>query len=65
MPQNEADSEDYCISLDLANDFKALESEAWLYINGKRAQQSLDFDGGDGGGDDGGEDADEPERIGA
>lgn len=65
MPQNEADSEDYCISLDLANDLKALESEAWLYINGKRAQQSLDFDGGDGGGDDGGEDADEPERIGA
>ena len=65
MPQNEADSEDYCISLDLANDLKALESEAWRYIDGERAQQSLDFDGGDGGGDDGGDDADEPERIGA
>ena len=63
MPQNEADSEDYCISLDLANDLKALE--AWRYIDGERAQQTLDFDGGDGGGDDGGDDADEPERIGA
>ena len=63
MPQNEADSEDYCISLDLANDLKALESEAWLYINGKRAQQSLDFDGSDGG--DGGDGTDEIERIGA
>ena len=69
MPQNEADSEDYCISLDIANDLKALESEAWRYIDGERAQQSLDFDGGDGGGDgggdDGGDDADEPERMGA
>ena len=65
MPQNEADSEDYCISLDLANDLKALESEAWRYIDGERAQQTLDFDGGDGGGDDGGDDADEPERMGA
>ena len=63
--QNEGDDEDYCISLDLANDLKELEIEAWRYIDGERAQQSLDFDGGDGGGDDGGDDADEPERIGA
>lgn len=65
LPQNEADSEDYCISDALASDLKALESEAWRYIDGERAQQTLDFDGGDGGGDDGGDDADEPERIGA
>lgn len=63
--QNEGDDEAYCISLDLANDLKELEIEAWRYIDGERAQQSLDFDGGDGGGDDGGDDADEPERIGA
>lgn len=61
-PQNEADSEDYCISRELGDDLKALESEAWRYIDGERAQQILDFDGG---GDDGGDDADEPERIGA
>lgn len=48
LPQNEAD-EEYCISLELANDLKALEEEAWRYIDGERAQQSLDFDGGDGG----------------
>ena len=64
-PQNEADSEDYCISRELGDDLKALESEAWRYIDGERAQQTLDFDGGDGGGDDGRDDADEPERIGA
>ena len=64
-PQNEADSEDYCISRELGDDLKALESEAWRYIDGERAQQTLDFNGGDGGGDDGGDDADEPERIGA
>lgn len=62
LPQNEAD-EEYCISLELANDLKALEEEAWRYIDGERAQQSLDFDGGDGGG--GGDDDDESERIGA
>lgn len=60
LPQNEAD-EEYCISLELANDLKALEEEAWRYIDGERAQQSLDFDGGDGGGGD----ADELERMGA
>ena len=65
MLQNEAESENYCISDALADDLKALESEAWRYIDGERAQQTLDFDGGDGGGDDGGDDADEPERIGA
>ena len=65
MPQNEADSKDYCISDALADDLKALESEAWRYIDGERAQQTLDFDGGDGGGGNGGDDADELERMGA
>ena len=72
LPQNEADSEDYCNSVALVDDLKELEIEAWRYIDGERAQQRLNFeikdvgDDGDGDGKNGGaDDADEPERMGA
>ena len=32
---------------ELAADIDALEQEAWMYINGDRAQMSLDFEGGE------------------
>lgn len=65
--QNEGDDEAYCISRELGDDLKKLEIEAWRYIDGERAQQTLDFeikdggDGGDGDGENGG--ADDEETI--
>lgn len=44
-PENDADSPEFCWSDELANDIDALEWEAWKYIDGERAQQTLDFDG--------------------
>lgn len=45
-PENDADSPEFCWSDELANDIDALEREAWKYIDGERAQQTLDFEGG-------------------
>lgn len=46
-PESENDSHDYCWSDELADDIKILEKEAWKYISGERAQQTLDFEGGE------------------
>lgn len=40
LPNGEC-TEEFCMSKVLRNDLMALENEAWLYINGDRAQQSL------------------------
>ena len=47
MPESDADSQEFCWSDELAADIDALEQEAWKYINGERAQQTLDFEGGE------------------
>ena len=46
-PENESDSYDYCWSDELADDIEILQKEAWKYISGERAQQTLDFEGGE------------------
>lgn len=43
-PENEGDGEKFCWSSDLTDDIDDLEREAWKYIDGDRAQQTLDFD---------------------
>lgn len=45
MPESDADSEEFCWSDELCTDVDALEQEAWKYIDGERAQQTLDFEG--------------------
>ena len=47
MPESDADSQEFCWSDDLAADVHALEQEAWMYIEGERAQQTLGFEGGE------------------
>ena len=47
MPDSDADSQEFCWSDELCADIDALEQEAWMYINGDRAQMSLDFEGGE------------------
>ena len=44
LPENECD-EEFCMSDELVQDLHYLEEEAWAYINGDRAQQTLDFGG--------------------
>ena len=46
MPESDADSQDFCWSDELAADIDALEQEAWKYVEGERAQMTLDFEGG-------------------
>lgn len=46
IPENESDSEDFCWSDSLTEDLTNLENEAFMYIDGDRAQQRLDFEGG-------------------
>lgn len=46
IPENESDSEDFCWSDNLTEDLTNLENEAFMYIDGDRAQQRLDFEGG-------------------
>lgn len=47
LPENGADDKEFCWSEDLIADIDELEKEAWKYIGGERAQQTLDFDGSD------------------
>ena len=42
LPENDCEA-DNCMSDELVSDLRILEEEAWKYINGDRAQQSLDF----------------------
>ena len=46
MPESENDDPIFCWSDELCADVDALEQEAWKYINGERAQQALNFEGG-------------------
>ena len=46
MPESAADGQEFCWSDELCADIDALEQEAWMYIEGERAQQTLDFEGG-------------------
>ena len=43
LPESDCDAE-FCMSDELLNDLQILEEEAWLYINGDRAQIALKFD---------------------
>ena len=47
MPESENDDPAFCWSDELCTDIDALEKEAWGYIEGERAQQTLDFEGGE------------------
>lgn len=42
LPENDCEAAN-CMSDELVNDLRILEEEAWKYIIGDRAQQSLDF----------------------
>lgn len=45
-PESDAEGQEFCWSDELTADIEALEQEAWAYIDGERAQLSLDFAGG-------------------
>ena len=44
-PESDAESQEFCWSDELTADIDALEQEAWKYIDGERAQMTLDFEG--------------------
>ena len=47
VPESENDDAAFCWSDELAADIETLEQEAWKYIEGERAQMTLDFEGGE------------------